>query len=194
MTVYGGNHHTKGFHPWRYAGLGIAGILLLCSGGLYWLKADAPSQRHRSRPLSVGQQAPDFTTHDTHDNVVTLRDYHGRPVVLNFWATWCVPCRQELPVLQATYEAHQDKGLVILAISQDIAEQKETVRSYIADLGVTFPPLLDPGGSIAAHYNIFLLPSTIFINPAGTVVAVHFGPMTRPQIEKHLVAMMPQQG
>jgi peroxiredoxin len=178
----------------RYAGLGIAGILLLLGGGLYGLEADSPSQGHRSSPVAVGQQAPDFTTHDTHDNVVALQEYHGRPVVLNFWATWCVPCRQELPVLQAVYEAYRDKGLVILAISQDVAEKKETVRSYVTNLGVTFPPLLDPEGSIAAHYNIFLLPSTIFINPAGTVVAVHFGLMTRTQIEKHLVAMMPQQG
>ena len=75
-----------------------------------------------------GQQAPDFTTHDTHDNVVALQTYHGRPVVLNFWATWCVPCRQELPVLQAAYEAYQDKGLVILAISQDAAEKR---RRYV---------------------------------------------------------------
>ena len=178
----------------RYAGLGIAGILLLLGGGLCGLEADSPRQGQRSSPVVVGQQAPDFTTHDTHDNVVALQEYHGRPVVLNFWATWCVPCRQELPVLQAVYEAYRDKGLVILAISQDVAEKKETVRSYVTNLGVTFPPLLDPEGSIAAHYNIFLLPSTIFINPAGTVVAVHFGSMTRTQIEKHLVAMMPQQG
>lgn len=174
-------------------GLGIAGMLLLLGGGFYWTEGNSPSLGRRS-PLAAGQQAPDFTTHDTHGNVVTLREYHGRPVVLNFWATWCVPCRQELPVLQAVYAAYRDKGLVILAISQDVAEQKETVRSYVADLGITFPPLLDPEGRIAAHYNIFLLPSTIFINPAGTVVAVHLGPMTRPQIEKHLVAMMPQQG
>jgi peroxiredoxin len=178
----------------RYAGFGIAGILLLFSGSLYWLKADAPSQGHRTSPLAVGQQAPNFTTYDTYGNEVTLRDYHGRPVVLNFWATWCVPCRQELPVLQAAYEAYQGTGLVMLAISQDVAGQKETVRSFMANLGITFPPLLDPEGSVAAHYNIFLLPSTIFIDPAGTVVAMHFGLMTRVQIEKHLVAIMPQQG
>jgi peroxiredoxin len=169
-------------------------MLLLWCGGLYWLAAATQSQAQRHSPLAVGQPAPDFTTHDTHDNVVALQAYHGRPVVLNFWATWCVPCRQELPVLQAAYEAYRDKGLVILAISQDVAEKKETVRSYVANLGVTFPPLLDPQGSVAAHYNIFLLPSTIFIDPAGTVVAMHFGPMTRPQIDKHLVAILPQQG
>jgi peroxiredoxin len=168
--------------------------MLLLGGGLSWLTAEARSQDHRSSPLAIGQQAPDFTTHDTHDNVVTLQTYHGRPVVLNFWATWCAPCRQELPVLQAAYEAYQDKGLVILAISQDTAEKKQAVRSYVADLGITFPPLLDPEGSVAAHYNIFLLPSTIFINPAGKVMAVHFGLLSRTQIEKHLVAIMPQQG
>jgi peroxiredoxin len=192
--AYVANHHARRAHPWRYAVPGVAAMLLLWCGSLYWLAAAAPSQAQRSSPLAVGQPAPDFTTHDTHDNVVTLQAYHGRPVVLNFWATWCAPCRQELPVLQAAYEAYRDKGLVILAISQDVAEKKEAVRSYVANLGVTFPPLLDPLGSVAAHYNIFLLPSTIFINPAGMVVAIHFGPMTRPQIDKHLVAIMPQQG
>ena len=83
---------------------------------------------------------------------------------------------------------------MILAISQDTAEKKQAVRSYVANLGITFPPLLDPEGSVAANYNVFLLPSTIFINPAGTVMAIHFGLLTRTQMEKHLVAIMPQQG
>ena len=169
-------------------------MLLLLAGNQCWLMAVAHSQSQRRSPLAIGQQAPNFTAHDTHDNAVALQEYQGRPVVLNFWATWCVPCRQELPVLQAAYDAYRDKGLVILAISQDAAEKKATVRSYVADLGITFPPLLDPEGNVAAYYNIFLLPSTIFINPAGTVVAVHLGLMTRPQIEQHLVAIMPQQG
>ena len=191
--AYVANHHARRAHPWHYAVSGVVVMLLWC-GSLYWLAAAAPSQAQHSSPLAVGQPAPDFTTHDIHDNVVALQAYQGRPVVLNFWATWCVPCRQELPVLQAAYEAYRDKGLVILAISQDGAEKKETVRSYVANLGVTFPPLLDPQGSVAAHYNVFLLPSTIFINPVGMVVAIHFGLMTRPQIDKHLVAIMPQQG
>jgi peroxiredoxin len=169
-------------------------VFLLLAGHWCWLMAAAPGQGQRRSPLAIGQPAPNFTTHDAHDNVVALQEYHGRPVVLNFWATWCVPCRQELPVLQAAYETHRDRGLVILAISQDAAEQKAMVRAYVADLGITFPPLLDPEGGVAAYYNIFLLPSTIFINPAGTVVAVHLGLMTRPQIEQHLEAILPQQG
>jgi cytochrome c biogenesis protein CcmG/thiol:disulfide interchange protein DsbE len=193
VTVFVAHHHTKGSRLFCYAAPGIIALLLLC-GGLSWLAAEARSQSHRNSPLAVGQPAPGFTAPDTHGNVVALQAYHGRPVVLNFWATWCAPCRQELPVLQAAYEAYQDKGLVILAISQDTVEKKEAVRSYVANLGITFPPLLDPEGSVAAHYNVFLLPSTIFINPAGTIVAVHFGPMTRAQIDKQLVAILPQQG
>jgi cytochrome c biogenesis protein CcmG, thiol:disulfide interchange protein DsbE len=193
VTVFVAHHHARGSRLLYHAAPGII-VLLLLGGGLAWLTTEAHSQSHPSSPLAIGQQAPDFTAPDTHDNIVALQEYHGRPVVLNFWATWCAPCRRELPVLQAVYEAYQDKGLVILAISQDTVEKKAAVRSYIANLGITFPPLLDPEGSVAAHYNVFLLPSTIFINPAGTVVAVHFGPMTRTQIDKQLVAILPQQG
>jgi peroxiredoxin len=192
MTAFIAKHHTTGIRSLCPAAPGII-VLLLLGGSLSRLIAEAYSQSHRSSPLAIGQQAPDFTALDTHDNVVALQAYHGRPVVLNFWATWCAPCRQELPVLQTAYAAYQDKGLVILAISQDTAEKKPAVRSYVDSLGITFPPLLDPEGSVAAHYNVFLLPSTIFINPAGTVMAIHFGPMTRAQIDKHLVAIMPQQ-
>jgi peroxiredoxin len=173
---------------------GVAGVLLLLGGSGSWLDADTGSSGQVRSPLAVGQQAPDFTTYDTHGNVVALKEYHGRPVVLNFWATWCAPCRQEMATLQAVYTAYQDKGLVMLAISLDAAEQRDDVRAFITSLGLTFPPLLDPQGNVAGHYNIFLLPSTIFIHPAGTVAAMHIGPMNRAQVEKHLVAILPQQG
>jgi peroxiredoxin len=169
-------------------------MLLLFGASVSGLDADTGAAGHPRSPLAVGQQAPDFITYDTHGNMVALKEYHGRPVVLNFWATWCAPCRQEMSTLQAVYTAHQDKGLVILAISLDAAESRDDVRTHITSLGVTFPPLLDPQGSVAAHYNIFLLPSTIFIHPAGTVAAMHIGPMNRAQVEKHLAAIMPQQG
>ena len=144
--------------------------------------------------LVAGQPAPDFVTQTIDGTPVALRNYRGRPVVLNFWATWCAPCRQELPILQAAYEAYQEKGLVVLAVSQDTDEHHDLVRAYVTTQGLTFPALHDPQGSVAAQYNVILLPSTIFINPAGVITSTHFGPMTRMQIEKHLAIMTASQG
>src|SRR5262245_44570889 len=100
--------------------------------------ATGMGQAHLHSALEVGQQAPDFVAQDTHGTTVTLQNYRGRPVLLNFWATWCAPCRQELPELQAMYEVHKEKGLVLLAINQDEDGQKDVVRAYVATQGFTF--------------------------------------------------------
>jgi hypothetical protein len=98
-----------------------------------------------------------------------------------------------MPALQAVYEAHQAAGLVVLAINQDQLGPAEAVRAYYATWGLTLPSPLDPDGQIARHYNVFLLPSTVFVHPTGTITAVHFGPMTLAQIERYLTAIMPQE-
>jgi peroxiredoxin len=171
--------------------LGTALALCLLGGRERGARAAGMDQAHRHSALAVGQQAPDFVAQDAHGTTFTLQDYRGRPVLLNFWATWCAPCRLELPELQAMYEAHKEKGLVILAVNQDEAGQKDVVRAYVATQGFTFPALLDPQGSVAADYQVILLPSTIFIDVNGAVVATHFGPLTRPQIERYLAMIMP---
>jgi peroxiredoxin len=94
--------------------------------------------------------------------------------------------------LQTVYDAHKAAGLTVLAVSQDQQDMREAVRAYCATLGITFSPLLDPDGSVATHYNVFLLPSTVFIHPSGTIAAVHLGAMTPAQIEQYLQAILPR--
>lgn len=138
----------------------------------------------------MGQQGPDFTTPDLNEHMHAFEAYRGHPVVLNFWATWCEPCRKEMPLLQTLYETHQNAGLVLLAVSQDTADHTDAVRSYVDASGFTFPVLLDPHGSVATSYNVQLLPSTIFVNAQGVVTAKHHGPMAQTQIERYLTALL----
>ena len=161
------------------------------------LQAEAQDVRVPKKPQSLlapGQPAPAFVSRDAQGKAVALREYLGHPVILNFWATWCAPCRQEMRVLQATYEVHKAAGLAVLAVSQDAPDSAGLVSAYWASMALTFVPLLDPEGSVATDYSVFVLPSTVFIHPSGTVAAVHLGALTQTQMERYLSTIMPQAG
>ena len=168
-------------------------LAFLLSGERLWRDPPESAGAQQSRSLlAPGQPAPDFVAHDLDGSIIALRNYRGRPVVINFWATWCAPCRQEMRALQTVYDAHKAAGLAVLAVSQDQQDMSEAVRAYCATVGMTFPPLLDPDGRVATHYNVLLLPSTVFIHPSGTIAAVHLGAMTSVQIEQYLQAILPR--
>ena len=170
--------------------LGVMLTLLLAGERLWGDTSGAPGSEPSRGPLTPGQPAPDFVARTPDGTSITLRDYRGRPVIINFWATWCAPCRQEMLALQTVYNTHKTAGLAILAVSQDQQGHRAMVQAYWTTLGLTFPPLLDPEGNIATHYNVVLLPSTVFIHPSGTVAAVHLGAMTPAQIERYLQAII----
>ena len=137
--------------------------------------------------LDVGDKALNFTLNDLDGSPVSLADFRGQPVIVNFWATWCAPCRIEMPELQAAYEAYQDEGLVILAVNE--AESAEIARAYFEEeMGLTFTAVLDEDGAIATAFGNFALPSTFFVDAEGTITVIHRGPMTFEQIEEYLTA------
>jgi len=122
---------------------------------------------------------------DLEGNEISLVDFRGRPVIINFWATWCGPCRIEMPELQEAFEEGQEAGLAILAVNME--ETPEMVsRFFYDDLGLTFTPLLDREGEVTDLYGVFNLPTTYFVNPEGTIAAVHRGPLTGGQIDGYL--------
>lgn len=138
--------------------------------------------------FAVGDTPTDFVLEDTAGNAVRLSDFRGRPVLINFWATWCAPCRIEMPELQAAYEAHQADGLVILAINRD--ESREQVVEFIDELGLTFTPLLDLGAVVSDEYQIQNMPTTYFLNEEGQVTAVHLGALLDTQLAEYLAVTM----
>jgi peroxiredoxin len=120
---------------------------------------------------SIGEPAPEFTLPDLDGAPVSLDDYRGSPVLLNFFATWCAPCRLEMPHLQAAYEEHAAEGLVVLAI--DLQESPELVRGYMDELGLTFPAVLDSDSVVSlSKYRVGTLPTSVLIDREGEVALI----------------------
>mgnify|MGYP003573528879 CR=1 FL=1 len=198
---------SKGRNPLLLIGglflLGLAIALLLFGNQLFsgWMQKEAsnleqiPSLEGVNRedvplpasgaPLNVGDVAHNFSLPDLDGQQVMLEDFRGKPVVINFWATWCPPCRIEMPEFQRTFEEHQEDNLVILAVN--VAEQPEDVRSFFYDeMGYTYTPLLDEESQVAEAYGAIGLPSTFFVNAEGEVTAVHRGLLTQSQLNNYL--------
>lgn len=142
-------------------------------------------------PPLVGDTAIEFTLQDLDGNSVNLSDHLGKPIVVNFWASWCAPCRIEMPELQATFEAYQEDDLVILALNQE--EPQEVAADFFFDeMGLTFTnPLLDAEASVAEEWGVRNLPTTFFINAEGVVTAVHRGPALQSQFDGYLAETIP---
>jgi cytochrome c-type biogenesis protein len=142
-------------------------------------------------PLQVGDQPYDFALQDVDGNTVVLSDFIGQPLLINFWATWCGPCRIEMPEIQSVFDDYGDsEDFLILALDQD--ESAGAVSAYFDELGLTFQPLLDEDNRTARSYGLQgTLPASIFINPDGEVTVVHRGVMTRGQIDEFLAETIP---
>jgi len=131
----------------------------------------------------AGNLAPDFTLSGLTDDNFSLSHYRGRPVLINFWASWCPPCRTELPALQAAYTKYSD---AIGFVAVDVKEDRDTVAAFVDDMSLTFPVLLDAEGQITQLYEIRGTPTTIFVAADGTVAARHVGPLDEAAIDNYL--------
>lgn len=119
------------------------------------------------------EEAEDFTLKTLKGGTVSLKDYRGRLIFLNFWATWCGPCRAEMPSMQRLWEEFKEEDFVILAI--DIQEKSKLVSSFMNERGLSFPVLLDEKGKVARSYGIRGIPTTFFLNPEGEIIGKAVG-------------------
>lgn len=135
---------------------------------------DAPAARK-------GRAAPNFTLADLEGEPVSLASFRGKFVLVNFWASWCGPCREETPDLQSLYEHNSNVGLVILGVNQQ--EQPNTVRGFAQEFGVSYPVLLDRSGEVSGAYGVGRgMPITFFVAPDGVIEDVFFGRLSEERL------------
>jgi peroxiredoxin len=132
----------------------------------------------------VGHPAPDFTLTSLDRQPAKLSDYRGKTVFLNFFATWCPPCRAEMPDIMATYEQNKDNDVVVLLVNMQ--EEPGVVSNYASSVGLPFPIVLDRSGYVSSMYRITAIPSSFFIDKDGVVQAMQIGAMSKDLMESRL--------
>jgi peroxiredoxin len=138
----------------------------------------------------VGKKAPLFTLKDIHGRSVSLSSLNGKVVLINFWATWCPPCRDEMPSLNELYKRYKNQGLIVLAISTDRSDSG--VIDFLSKHPVDFGVISDPDAKTSRQYKVFSLPTTFLLDKNGVVVKRYLGeeewdsPETRNEIKKAL--------
>jgi peroxiredoxin len=140
--------------------------------------------------ISVGNRAIDFQLQTVDGKTVSLSALRGSPVLLNFWATWCPPCKLEMPFLQQIFDIWTARGLVLLTV--DAGENADTIKSFMTDLNLSMPVLMDADGKVAKAYSITAIPTTFFIDNEGVIQHKTIGAFPNKEaIETNLALIVP---
>ncbi|WP_298820406.1 J domain-containing protein [Chloroflexus sp.] len=147
----------------------------------------------------INRPAPNFSAQELRGGTIELAQYRGKVVLINFWGTWCEPCKRELPALQQAYEQFSDQGLMIIGVNLTDDEQMqgqtiEDVAAFLAQYGVTYPIALDLDGKITEAYRVFPLPTSFFITTDGQIRYVHIGELTLTDIAARFAELRPASG
>ncbi|MGM0370447.1 MAG: TlpA family protein disulfide reductase [Bacillota bacterium] len=164
-------------------------VILIIGLGFYYYQLDETTPQEKQQELSeqleegisLNQIAPDFTLTNLAGEEVSLSDYRGDYVILNFWATWCPPCRREMPNLEEFYATNKD-DFVVLAV--DLGEAKQQVQQFIEEGGYSFPVLLDHDKEIGTKYNVSAIPTSYFIDPQGVIKHIKKGAVTTEELNQ----------
>jgi thiol-disulfide isomerase/thioredoxin len=162
------------------------GICMLAIALVLWVIGSTGSAQgvSKGRPR-VGAAMEDFSLNDLQGIEVRLSDYQGQPVLINFWATWCPPCREEMPLFSEFYLANQDSGFVILAV--DVGEEWDLVADFAYEQNLPFPVLLDPDQQFAGALRINAYPTSVLVGRDGKIKSVHVGMYTEKQLERDVL-------
>lgn len=172
---------------WFYFNIAIALILIgLGVVSLFWLGPQSTGRSSSSAGQFAQQPgnspAADFSLTSLDGTQVSLADYKGQVILVNMWATWCPPCKAEMPTINAFYESHRDDGFVVLAVNSQ--EGAATVRNFIESNGFSFPVLLDPNGEVMDRYHVRALPTSFIIDRNGMIQHIQSGEISTQQLTK----------
>jgi thiol-disulfide isomerase/thioredoxin len=126
------------------------------------------------QPMKDAAPTPDFTLTDPDGKKVSLKDFRGKTIFLNFWATWCEPCREEMPAMEKLYQEHRNNNFVVLAVN--VKDRRQEALAFVKELKLTYPIAFDPNGDVASLYGAWGLPTTYLIGPKGEGLARGWGP------------------
>ncbi|MDA1330495.1 MAG: TlpA disulfide reductase family protein [Chloroflexi bacterium] len=157
---------------------------MLLFAGIALLLGACSSVNLGSPGAAKGAQAPNFELEKPDGQFIALDEFRGEVVLLNFWATWCGPCRLEMPAIQQRYE---QADFQVLAVNFD--ETADQVRAFMEELELTFPALLDPGGEIQRLYEVRGYPTSVFVDEKGIIQIIHIGLLSEDQLDGYLVEM-----
>jgi cytochrome c biogenesis protein CcmG/thiol:disulfide interchange protein DsbE len=166
-----------------YVGAAVAPLLLLAVWGAVLLAGPTAPPLVR-----IGDPAPAFVLADLDGNPVSLADLRGRPVIVNFWASWCGPCVEEFPLLNAAAAAHEGDGLAVVGIV--FRDRSEAARDFLARMGATWPAAMDPGDVVATRFGIIWPPDSFFIDRQGVVVSRQIGQLSAADLERGLAQIL----
>ena len=160
---------------WRWL---VFSIILLFLG-LVWIYISRIDQNKSgvmgdSVPFT-GFEAPEFSLKSQTGETMSTLDYLGKPLVINLWASWCPPCRAEMPAMERIYQEYKDEGLEILAVNITTQDSKQEAVQFARDLGISFPILFDESGIVSQTYHLQALPTTFFIDEIGVIREVVIG-------------------
>lgn len=176
--------------------IGIVGLAAIVGIGYIATMPAAPSVSASVNSIDTselevapkqGALAPDFTLFNLEGEQISLSELRGHPVMINLWATWCAPCRIEMPHIQDRFERYADEGFLVLAV--DFDEPAGQVEAFRDELGLTFDLLLDPGAEVQELYRNRSYPSTFFVDGNGVIQVQHIGVMTEGQLDQNLAAI-----
>lgn len=137
---------------------------------------------------TIGQAAPDFALADLDGSPVRLADYRGRPVIVNFWASWCAPCVEEIPELQAAVAAHRTDGLAVIGVVY--SDRSEAAREFMERMGGGWPSVMDPGAELARKYGIHGPPESFFVDREGIIRGRQIGQLSAADLERQLATIL----